>query len=282
MEGSGVLCRQRRRTQRTRRWCQTLESAGRDIRFGGWDGRGEGCGSDGSAPGGARTERRHGASVPRGPRSAGKQRQEGSGRSDAVRLPARRSLRRVTALARSWLSSGIRPRGRVDDGIPRKPSEPQVRNRAETRAEPEVGGSRRGGGKPRGRNTVVAWQPRPEGAVLRHRAWSGRPRGETEEGRTRTNPRRGWRYRSREGHGLPAPHRERWTRSEGEEAARRIGETIRRAPCRTTRPSGREGGTDREAAIGDDERQGGDREGRPSGDQQGEGGRPPRPRAPAT
>jgi hypothetical protein len=43
-----------------------------------------------------------------------------------------------------------RPDGRRD---PAKPSEPQVRNRAETCADPEVGGNRRGGGKPRGRNT---------------------------------------------------------------------------------------------------------------------------------
>lgn len=166
---------------------------------------------------------------------------------------------------------------------PGKPSEPQVRNRAETCAGPEVGGSRRGGGKPRGRNTK-SWcgnhgpkdrcfgtAPGVDDRGERRRRGVG---DEPQERKEAPGPARD--------HGLPATHRERWTRSEGEEAARRIGNTSRRAPCRTTRPSGREGGRDREAAIGDDERQGGDREGQPSGDQQGQGGRPPRPRAPVT
>jgi hypothetical protein len=107
---------------------------------------------------------------------------------------------------------------------PEKPSEPQVRNRAETCAGPEVGGSRRGGGKPRGRNTK-SWcgNHDPRGRCFgaapgvddrgerRRRGVRGRIPGEDGS----TGPARG--------HGLPAPHRERCTRSEGEEAARRLG-----------------------------------------------------------
>jgi len=284
MEGTSVACRQRRTTPRTRRWSNTLESTGgREPRFG------------------DATARRVTGVEAKGARLGARERSRDTMRPSRTDFgPRGKNDRRGTAAA---MRSGYR-RGEAFEGYsageepalvrdptarsgrrrdPEKPSEPQVRNRAETCAGPEVGGSRRGGGKPRGRSTK-SWCGSHD---PRDRCFGIGPgvddRGERRRrGVPRMNPRRGWRYRSREGHGPSAPHRERWTRSEGEEAARRIGETSRRAPCRTTRPSGREGGTDREAGIGDDERQGGDREGRPSGDQQGEGGRPPRPRAPAT
>jgi len=72
--------------------------------------------------------------------------------------------------------------------------EPQGRKRGATPSPRQGGGSRRGGGKPRGRNMVGSWLSRPEGALVRETGgelrewtprWCRRRRGSLD------NPRRG-------------------------------------------------------------------------------------------
>jgi hypothetical protein len=105
-----------------------------------------------------------------------RQRHEGNGRSDAVRLLARGTLRRVRdhiagrAPRCPWLLRKRAGTGRE------KRDEPQGRKRGATNPQPLCGASRRGGEKPRGRNEVGGWNHQPEGRRLtaHAREWTHR------------------------------------------------------------------------------------------------------------
>jgi len=100
-------------------------------------------------------------------RSGRRRRQEGNGRSDAVRLSTRRTLRRVqdrvTGKWRWFPGSSLRRRS--SDPRSRKRDEPQGRKRGATNPQACCGESRRGGEKPRGRNESRGWNPRTDGQV---------------------------------------------------------------------------------------------------------------------
>ena len=220
MEGTSVVRRQRRATERTRRWRNTPE-----------DGIVSG-GAPGGAPRRAAPSRRTRARI--SVRARGRRR--GNGRSDAVRLPARGNLRRVERRrgAGSRPTPGRKIGWTTGPGETRRTPGPEPRCKC---AGPEVGGSRRGGGRPRGRNGTP-WRgshgPRGRsfGAVpgvddrgeRRRRGGGGRIPGEDGGAVLR-------------GTGPKAPDRERWIRSEGEEAARRtLTRTSRARQSGTTKP----------------------------------------------
>ena len=188
MEGTIVGRRQRRTTERTRRRSKTLEST--DLppaRFGvRTDGGREGGELERTCAWGradGKDRARRSSCTDLGPGRT--ERQEGNGHSDVVRLPTRgKPSKGVNALVRNRLSSEDRRQRRDDDGIRGNPANPRSGTALQMRGT-------RGRRKPsrwwettRTERDVVAWQPRPEGAELRRRPWSGRPRGETEEGRS--------------------------------------------------------------------------------------------------
>ena len=136
-----------------------------------------------------------------------------------ARLLARSILRGVQGAAgkrrlRGEGSSGPGPRGRRT-----KRGEPQDRQRGATNPQREVGESRRGGEKPRGRNESVRWHGRPMASSLRtaRREWTTRahvdggvPRGggaaELLDGRATARPPSGERARGRQTAPTPRRH----------------------------------------------------------------------------
>jgi len=128
----------------------------------------------------------------------------------------------------------VRPLSGGERRDPAKLGEPQVRHRAATCPGPAVGGSRRGGAKPRGRNATSGLaatirsltRERRVGVDGRGCVGGGDPEDNPRRGRTHGDPSassarecaRGGRASRR-----PAPRRARRRRDQGEEAAGRIG-----------------------------------------------------------
>lgn len=152
MEGTSVVRWQRCAMQRIRRRSKASKSTAPGLRIGRLARVKRAIER---VPGGPRSERDHRRRAERVSRRAGWERQEGNGRSDAVRLSTRGNLRRVRTHRRETGSRPIPPSGGVRSD-PEKRGEPQVRHRAATCSGPAVGESRRGGGKPRGRN-ATSW-----------------------------------------------------------------------------------------------------------------------------
>jgi len=196
MEGTSVCCWQRQETPRTRRWCQTLKSAGHEELFG--------------APRGGRTgERRDRIGSLRGGRSGAECHRVllASARRGIAQLRSRgpRNGRRGAAAVMRYgyrrgtkPSKGVRVGGNpgrdpiqlrlatIDPGATRRTPGPVP---AATCREPHSGENRRGGGKPRGRNAS-----RSREARLRRSSDGPGKRTEAEmsvEGHTRRDVTRG-------------------------------------------------------------------------------------------
>ena len=115
--------------------------------------------------------------------SGGRQRQEGNGRSDAERLPARGMLRRVRTALRETVVTTRRDHSSLDApgawtlGSAKQVRRGQGRETQRTLSAPgcnmpgaQSGASRRGGGNPRGRNGMCSgWSRHTEGR------WQHRP-----------------------------------------------------------------------------------------------------------
>jgi len=116
-----------------------------------------------------------------GPTRDERQRQEGNGRGDTVRLSTRGILRGVgTSRGGSRDPSSGESRAEGHEGAKR--GEPQDRQRDATSPQLCRGANRRGGEKPRGRNMALGWLRVPEGRLRPNgsgrgslRRWRGGP-----------------------------------------------------------------------------------------------------------
>lgn len=132
-------------------------------------------------------------------RRATDERQEGKGRSDAARLPARmKPSKGAPRCGGGPRCTEVRlVRNHVAEGSER--SEPHVRHRAARCPVPASRGNRRGGRTTGAERESVPWQARPEGRWLRSSSWSGWSQSVQCRGpRTERCP-RGVRRRGREG-----------------------------------------------------------------------------------
>lgn len=144
---------------------------------------------DGARPWRSGSEERRGGQPPRPPR-----RERPGGKGSAVNARARKSTggdagprcRRGARLRRAE-----RHRGETRFAAGGNTVNPRIGSGMQQARRVEGGENRRGGAKPRGRNTETAWPPAPEGrAETRDRALTP-PAFETMEGRSLDKPKRG-------------------------------------------------------------------------------------------